>query len=150
MNPLCHVREIELSYKSKNKPADTPVVRSSGDAYKLFYESWEKQKIELQEQFRVMLLDRKNGCIGIATVATGGISGCFVDLKIVFAMALKGLASSIILAHNHPSGNKRMSEEDKRLTERFAAAGKLLDMPVRDHLIVTTDGYASFADEGLL
>lgn len=88
--------------------------------------------------------------MGISTVATGGINNCLVDLKIAFALALKATASSMIIAHNHPSGNPKPSEADKTLTHRFYEAGKLLDLNVLDHIIVTKETYTSLADEGLM
>lgn len=142
--------EVELVYRNPQKSADRPVVMASNHAYDLLLKSWDMNKIELQEQFRVLLLDRKHSCIGVSTVATGGVTGCLVDLKLVFALALKTRATSIVIAHNHPSGNLQPSEEDKRLTARFAEAGKLLDLTVLDHLIVTKEGYTSFADHGLM
>ena len=150
MPPVSQVAEVELIYRNKMKASERPFVRTSTDAYNLLLKSWDMNKIELQEQFRVMLLDRKNSCLGISTVATGGITSCVVDLKLVFAMALKSRATNIIIAHNHPSGNMIPSEADKTLTARFAEAGKLLELPVLDHLIVTKEGYTSFIDEGLL
>ncbi|MDI1254566.1 MAG: JAB domain-containing protein [Flavobacterium sp.] len=129
---------------------DQPHIKSSYDAYALFTDSWEDGKMELQEQFRVMLLDRKNSVMGIATVATGGMSDCMVDLKLVFALALKARASSIIVAHNHPSGNDKFSDADKKLTTKLVGVGKMLDLPVLDHLVITKHGYSSFADNGLI
>ncbi|MBN8698724.1 MAG: JAB domain-containing protein [Chitinophagales bacterium] len=144
------VTEVELIYRSKTKASERPVVRISNDAYDILYKSWDMDKIELQEQFKIMLLDRKNSCIGISTLATGGISGCLVDLKLAFATALKSRASCIILAHNHPSGNTTPSEADKSITQKFTEAGRLLDLNVLDHLIITKEGYTSFADEGMI
>src|SRR5882672_8490588 len=122
---LSKVTEVELIYHNEIKPADRPTVGCANDAYDLLLKSWDMNKIELQEQFRIMLLDKRNACIGISTVALGGISSCLVDLRIAFATALKASASAMILAHNHPSGNKLPSENDKSLTAKFAAAGKL-------------------------
>ncbi|MBS0645182.1 MAG: JAB domain-containing protein [Verrucomicrobia bacterium] len=144
------VTEVELIYRNKTKSSEHPIVRISNDAYDILYKSWDMNKIELQEQFKIMLLDRKNSCIGISTLATGGISGCLVDLKIAFATALKSRASCIILAHNHPSGSTIPSEADKSITQKFTEAGRLLDLNVLDHLIITKEGYTSFADEGLI
>lgn len=144
------ITEVELIYRSKCKASERRSISSSSAAYQALMDSWDMNKIELQEQFKVMLLDRKNGCMGISTVATGGITSCLVDLKIVFATAIKASATKIILAHNHPSGNTVPSLEDKSLTERFAQVGMLLQLPVIDHLIVTKEGYTSFADEGFI
>lgn len=146
----CKVTEVELVYHGKTKVADRPVIFTSTDAYDLFLKTWDMNKIELQEQFRIMLLDRKNSCIGVSTVATGGITNCLADLKIVFAMALKARATNIIIAHNHPSGNIKPSQSDVNLTSRFVKAGQILELPVLDHLIVTPDGYLSLAEEGML
>lgn len=149
-NTPLKITEVELVYRNKAKVSERPEVRISDDAYELLMKSWDMDKIELQEQFRVMLLDRKNSCIGVSTIATGGMVDCLVDAKLVFATALKAGASSIILAHNHPSGNCKPSPSDKSLTERFAAAGKLLEIAVLDHLIVSKEGFTSFADNGLI
>jgi DNA repair protein RadC len=97
-----------------------------------------------------MLLNRANKILRIFTVSTGGVAGTVADPKVIFATALKGNASSIILAHNHPSGNLKPSEADRQLTNRLTQAGKLLDISVLDHLIITAEEYFSFADEGLI
>lgn len=144
------VTEVELVYRNKSKASERPIVKTSKDAYNIFYSTWDLDKIELQEQFRVMLLDRKSSVLAVTTLSTGGVSSCVVDLKLAFAAAIKGLASSIIIAHNHPSGNLKPSAEDQSLTTKFATAGKLLELPLLDHIIVTNEGYTSFCDEGLL
>ena len=97
-----------------------------------------------------MLLNRANKVLGIYPVSKGGVSGTLVDPKLIFSVALKCNASSIILAHNHPSGNLFPSENDKELTQKLKSAGNFLDIKVLDHLIITPEGYFSFADEGLL
>lgn len=102
------------------------------------------------EEFKVLLLTRSNQVIGIVPISQGGISGTVADPKLIFAAALKSSASSLILAHNHPSGNLKPSEADIRLTRKMKEAGQFLDLPVRDHIILTQEGHFSFADEGLL
>ena len=94
-----------------------------------------------------MLLSRANRVLGIVTISSGGKAGTVVDVKLVFAASIKTNVSSVILAHNHPSGNLIPSEKDKRLTKRAKEAGKILDIPVLDHLILTAEGYHSFADD---
>ncbi len=106
-------------------------------------------KIELVEQFMIVLLNRGNSCLGISNISTGGISACLVDPKIVFVTVLKARASSVILAHNHPSGNLKPSLADIELTKKLKEGGALLDVSVLDHLIVTPFSYYSFADDGL-
>lgn len=144
------IAEVELVYKSKQKASEQFVIRSSKDAFAVLIETWDMNKIELQEQFRVILLDRKNSVMGVSTIATGGISDCMVDTKLVFMLALTARASAIIVAHNHPSGQKEFSEPDKRLTAKLSVAGQSLDLPVLDHLVVTNEGYISLADKGML
>lgn len=150
MDNFSKITEVELTYRSPTKASERVRVVSSKIAHRIFLETWDMNKIELQEQFRVMFIDGNNSCMGVATVATGGVTTCFVDLKLVFAMALKVNASGIILAHNHPSGSLRPSRADQTLTGQFIAAGKILDMAVIDHLIVTREGYKSLSDDGLM
>lgn len=83
--------------------------------------------------------------MGIPHVATGSVSTCYVDPEIVFATALKVRASSLILAHNHPSGDLQPSQGDIAMTETLQKAGRILDLPVRDHFILTPHDYYSFA-----
>ena len=141
------VSEIKLVYKSKTKAIERPQITSSRDAYWTMESNWSDQ-IGLLEEFNVLLLDRSNRAMAICPISKGGVSGTVVDLKIVFAAALKGRASSIILAHNHPSGNLKPSQADIELTRKFKKAGEILDISVLDHLILSPDGdYYSFADE---
>ena len=147
---LFKVSEVELVYRSKVNSAHRPVVSQSTAAYEIFWQSWDKGKFELVEQFKILLLDYRNNCLGISEVSTGTTQLCPVDLKIVFATALKAKASKIIPAHNHPSGNLLPSDADIQLTRRMVEAGKLLDIAVVDHLILTSRNFYSFADNGLI
>jgi len=149
-NPLLNVAEIELVYRSPTKPSERPKVMNSKDAYDILLSTWDMDKIELAEQFKILLLDRGSRCMGVSTLASGGITGCVADLSLAFATAIKARASSIIIAHNHPSGNLQQSVQDEKLTKKFSEAGKILDISVHDHLIVTREGYTSFADGGLM
>ena len=147
---LFQVAEITVSYQPKFKASERPTVSGSKDVYNFFFHNWDNTRIEMIEQFKIMLLNRANKILGIFTVSTGGVAGTVADPKVIFATALKGNASSIILAHNHPSGNLKPSEADRQLTNKLAQAGKLLDISVLDHLIITAEEYFSFADEGLI
>ncbi|QQR86928.1 MAG: DNA repair protein RadC [Flavobacteriales bacterium] len=102
------------------------------------------------EEFWLLLLDRANGLIGKQRISQGGMHATVVDPKIVFKCALNAKACCVILAHNHPSGALRPSEEDLMLTRKLVEGGKFLDIQVNDHLIVTDGGYYSFADNGQL
>jgi DNA repair protein RadC len=97
-----------------------------------------------------LLLNRANRITARERISTGGVSGTVVDAKIVFRKAVEGLASSVILCHNHPSGNLQPSQADLDLTRKLKQAGQVLDVCVLDHLIVAEGGYTSFSDEGLL
>lgn len=109
---LYHVAEIELVYKTKFKMSERPQIKSSSDAYEIFNGTWNENKIEFVEQFKVLLLNRANKVLGLYEVSTGGISGTVADIRLIFAAALKGNASLIVLAHNHPSSNTKPSAAD--------------------------------------
>ena len=102
------------------------------------------------EEFWVMLLNRANKVIDTKLVGRGGVSSTVVDSKVIFSFALESLASGIILAHNHPSGNLKPSNSDIRLTKKIVDAGKIMEVPILDHIIVGDNDYFSFADEGLI
>jgi len=141
---------VKVSYKSKYKISECPKINSSDQVYPIWLENWDTDQIEFVEQFKVMLLNRANRVIGICNISTGGVSGTVADPKVIFVTALKGNANSIILAHNHPSGNLNPSQQDISLTKRLKEAGEFLQLPVLDHMIITSNGYYSFADQGLL
>jgi DNA repair protein RadC len=149
-NKLYEVAEIQLSYKSNVKASLRPKVTSSRDAYEILKQNWDDSKIEFVEQFKVMLMNRAKKVIGIFEVSTGGVSGTVADPKVIFVAALKGNASGIIVAHNHPSGNLTASQADIDLTKKLKSAGQFLELQLLDHIIVTTEKYFSFADEGIL
>lgn len=144
------VAEIQLSYRPKYKASERPTITRSLDAYEILKASWSEDKLCFIEEFKVILLNRVNRVLGIYHVSSGGIAGTIADPKLIFMAALKGSASSIILSHNHPSGNLKPSKVDLQLTNKIVEGGKLLDISVVDHLIITSEGYLSFADEGLL
>ncbi len=102
------------------------------------------------EEFRILLLDRANQVIANLSIGQGGFSGTVADPKKIFKEALAHNASGIILAHNHPSGNRKPSDNDITLTRKLKRAGENLDIQILDHIIVVSDSYYSFADEGIL
>ncbi|WP_316797111.1 JAB domain-containing protein [Pedobacter agri] len=144
------VAEVEVSYKSNYNITERPQINSSQVAYKILLQHWQLGKIELLEEFKVILLNTSNRVLGIVDISVGGVSGTLADPKIIFAVALKTNSSKIILSHNHPSGNLNPSEADKRLTQKLKDGGKLLDIEVCDHIIVTNHSYFSFADECIM
>jgi DNA repair protein RadC len=146
----CQVAEVELVYKSKVKASQRPQIRTSRDCYEVLLQSWDENKIELLEQFKIMLLNRSNRVLAIYELSTGGITGTVADPRLIFTAALKANAVSIVLAHNHPSGDLKPSRQDEELTTKIKYAGDFLEIKVLDHLIICSESYFSFADEGLL
>jgi len=98
----------------------------------------------------MLMMNRQNQILGYHQLSKGGMTGAVVDVRVVFQVALKGCATSLILAHNHPSGNLDTSDADRKITRQIKEAGLILDIPLLDHLIMTTDSYLSMADEGLI
>ncbi len=136
--------------RTKNKASQRPQVKTSKDAADLLKQIWDENKIGFVEQFKVLFLNRANKVLGIFEVSTGGVTGTVADPKLVFVAALKANACNIIISHNHPSGNLKPSLQDEQLTQKIKQAGQLLDIKLIDHIIVSSEGYYSFADEGLI
>lgn len=133
--------------RQMSRLADKPQISSSRSAF----EAIAPTIVDLQyEEFWILNLNRANRVMSKTKISSGGVAGTVVDAKIVFRRALHAEASSIILCHNHPSGSLRPSEADLELTKKLVAAGKAVDITVLDHLIVSDQGYYSFADEGKL
>ncbi|MRX46642.1 JAB domain-containing protein [Pedobacter puniceum] len=149
-NALLQVSEIQLVYKPVIRPSQRLKVGQASDVYKILLDGWDKDSIHLVEQFKIVLLNKACKVLGVSTISTGGITGTIVDMKLVFGIALKGGASSIVLTHNHPSGGLIPSTQDRNLTRKIYEAGRILDIDVVDHLIISTEGYYSFAEEGIL
>lgn len=144
------VAEIQLSYKSNVKPSLRPKITSSRDAHEVLKRVWNDSIIELCEQFKVIFTNRANKVLGVFEVSTGGIAGTVADPKLIFVAALKAGATGLILSHNHPSGNLSPSHADIELTKKIKEGGRLLEIQLLDHLILTSESYFSFADEGLI
>ncbi len=147
---LFKVSEVTLTYRNRTPPAQRIKISGSADAYRILCSSWSENTIELKEDFKILLLNRAHKVLGISVISSGGVSGTLVDPKLIFVTALKANASGIVLAHNHPSGQLTPSSADMALTNKLVSSGKLLEIPIIDHLIITTSGYFSFADESLL
>lgn len=120
--------------------------KDSADYIRQFYES----DIELYESFFLLLLNQQNQTIGYAKISQGGVAGTVVDTKIILKYIVDTLAQSVVLCHNHPSGNLIPSDADKTITNKIRDAVKLLDSKVLDHIILTKDDYFSFADNDLI
>ena len=103
-----------------------------------------------REEFLVLLLDMANSVVGASVISTGGLSASIVEARQVFKVAILANAAALVLVHNHPSGNPEPSREDVRVTKQLAEAGKLLGIPVHDHIVVVEDTYTSLAERGLM
>lgn len=150
-NTLFQVAEIQLTYRTGFNLSDAPMIRQSADAFQILSACWNPDTIGLYEEFKILLLNRSNKVLGVINLSSGGMTGTVVDTRLVFGAALKGAATSLIVSHNHPSGSLKPSEADLSLTRKLVEAGKILDLPVLDHIILTPEGtYKSFADEGMI
>lgn len=142
------IAALELGRRRGDTEVKAPeVITGSQSAYQLL----RRHLVDLpHEEFWLLLLSRANKVIAKELISKGGLSGTIADPKIIFHIALQHQASSVILAHNHPSNNLKPSQEDINLTKKLLQAGKILDIGVLDHLIITDKGYFSFADEEML
>ncbi len=142
------IPQVKLSYCSDVKPQERPKVRLSKDIADIFWRSFDIGELEYQEFFKVVYLNCQNHVLGIHTVTIGGIDKVLIDIKVLFTGALLANASFIIVCHNHPSGTVRPSIQDDELTRKIKNAGEILQIKLLDHIILTTDGYYSYNDEG--
>ena len=140
--------EILISYKNKNQ--DAVKVSSSVDVYNFILNHWDDDTLDIQENVKMLLLNSSNTILGVYDVSKGGINSTVIDLRLVLSVALKCLASSIILVHNHPSGNINPSEQDSEFTKKIKSACKFLEIQLFDHIIITRHDYFSFADNGYI
>lgn len=142
------VAEIKVSYSTTSTPKIK--ITSVNKAFEVLLSLWDLDTIELQEEFKVLLLNRANEVLGIYPLSKGGITGTVVDSRLIFAVALKCNATGILLCHNHPSGNLKPSDADITLTRSIKKCADFLDITLIDHLIITRNGYYSFSNEGKL
>ena len=142
------VAALELGRRRKaSELPQRQTITSSHDVFTLM----QPHLLDLpHEEFWVVLLNRANVVMKKVQISVGGVAGTVADPKLIFKTALENLASSMILVHNHPSGNLKPSQADKDLTHKLKEAGRYLEIPILDHLIITETSYYSFADEGIL
>jgi len=134
-------RRRESNVINKNK------ISSSKDVFELFASNFSSTSYE---EFWILMLNRANHIIKKINISEGGVSETIVDAKKIFSIALENKATSIVLCHNHPSGNIQPCEADIKLTKKLKEAGKTLDILVVDHIIIGIEKYYSFADEGII
>ncbi|MCO4805125.1 MAG: DNA repair protein RadC [Flavobacteriales bacterium] len=139
---------MELGRRRKESQTNAEAkITSSKDAFEILLPHLSDLN---HEEFFALLLNRSNRFIEVIKISQGGVAGTVADTKIIFKAAIDRLASSVILAHNHPSGNRNPSQADLKLTKGLVEAGKLLEVSVLDHLIIADKSYFSLADEGLM
>lgn len=125
-------------------------IKQSKDVADLLRQIWDNDSLPIYESVIVIFLNRQNNTIGWLKVSQGGLSGSVVDVRLILATALQCLASGIIMAHNHPSGNTNPSEADLRLTKKVKEGAEIMDMQLLDHVVLTETDYYSMADNGVM
>ena len=149
MEKLHEVAEIQVSCTPTKLVKQQ--IKSSNDAYKILKELYPLETINLKEQFIVLYLNNANKVIGSYKLSEGGLTATVADVRILLGVALKLAAKSIVVSHNHPSGNLFPSSQDKELTKKLKSGCAFLDISLVDHLIISGEnGFYSFADEGEL
>ena len=139
-----------LSLKYQKTLIDNAKICSSSDAADLLRRLFDQDLLDYREEFLMLMLNRSNNTFGFCQISTGVMAGSVVDFRMIFLYAVQSGATSIILAHNHPSGSLNPSQQDLDITRRIAAAGTIMDIKLLDHLIITSESFYSFADEGKL
>lgn len=148
MKQNTQVAELLVSYSPHIVSAQK--IRNSRETYSLITNYWNLDTIEMLEEVKVILLNKANKVLGVFDLSKGGICSSIIDVKIVLSIALKTLASGIIIVHNHPSGNLSPSKADIDITQKLKSACDIMEILLLDHLIITKEDYFSFADDGLL
>ena len=143
-----NVAEVQVSYKPTHDR--TVKITSSDDAHRVLRQMWDAEMLEIQEQFCVLFMNNANEVIGFRCLHTGTTTASMVDLKLLLSLCCKMLAHSIIIAHNHPSGNTKVSAADKSMTWKIKDAARMLDITLHDHIILTAETYVSLADRGII
>ena len=144
---LCN--EVQIHYK---RPVydETKKIKGSQSAEAIFRDFVDIERLDYKEFFLVMLVTNANQVIAISEISVGGTTGTLVNIKEVVQLAILTNASGVVICHNHPSGTLKKSTSDQTTTQRIKEALGLLDIKLLDHIILTTESYASFTDEGWL
>jgi DNA repair protein RadC len=142
------ISEIKIKYTPNKYDGSVKKITNSNDAYNVFLDTWDIDTLELNEEFKVLLLNNSNEVLGWWTMSKGGMTATVIDVKLLFSVVLKSCATGIITVHNHPSGNLKPSLADKNIYTKIKEAAILLDIKYLDNLIITSKGKYSFVDEG--
>lgn len=143
------VAEVSLKYCNQKSYDEMPTISDPSEAAEFLREIFDPDTIELREEFYIVLLSNTKQVLGYSKIAIGTLTGALVQPSTVFQVAILGNANSILVAHNHPSGNLKASSADIQLSKRLRDAGKLLGVEVVDHIIVTKESYTSIKELGL-
>lgn len=143
------ISEIKIKYNPVKLDNGNVKIQSSHDAFKVVLKHWNPDIIELQEEFKVLLLNNSNEVLGIYEMTKGGMTSTMVDIKLLFAVVLKSCATAIITVHNHPSGKLKPSTSDIDIYTKIKNAAGMLDVKYLDNLIISKIGKYSFSDEGI-
>ena len=146
------IPEIEISIKYKGtKKSDLKQIKNSEEVYEVCKLLFNESTIDWKEEVVLLCLSNAKKLLGYYKVSSGGMTGTVMDARIVFTTALNCIGTTaIILAHNHPSGQLRPSDADDRITNNIKEFGRMIDITLLDHLIVTSEGYYSYLDNGNL
>lgn len=148
----CPIPEFTIVLKNKMKPSERLEVRGSKELYEVARRCFDADDIEWKESLLVIALNSGPKVLGFFKVSSGGMTHVLADPRVIFQFALLSNASSIVLCHNHPSGNLKPSRDDVEVTNKLKMAGQLLDIRLIEHLILSPENgyYYSFSDEGML
>lgn len=142
------IPKIRITASIEERPDEFYKITCSKDVYEMAMELFDKGTILFKEEAHLICFNRANLAIGAHQISAGGIDGTIMDIRQMFMLALNTAGTtSIVVLHNHPSGNTQPSDRDQKMTDMIAKAGALLNIPLLDHVIFTQDGYFSFADE---
>lgn len=150
MENLFTINEVKLSYQRKTNMREQPKIACSESVYQLLLKCYDSDTIDYRESFKIILLNQSNGVLGIMNISEGGISETSVDIRLIMQSVLLGNASGVILSHNHPSGATEPSFNDSKITEKIKKACEIMNIRLLDHIIVCSESYYSFADNGQL
>ncbi|MEO1099776.1 MAG: JAB domain-containing protein [Bacteroidota bacterium] len=149
-NKFKDIPQIKIHYINPQPISERIQLNSSQDVYDAFISTWDMQQIEYREELKMLVLSRGNYVLGITSLSQGIHSGSLLSTRMLLQTALLTNANSIILAHNHPSGNIQPSQQDKKVIKRVKQACSLMEIHLLDNFILTTSDYFSFAEHGLL
>lgn len=142
------ITELFVSYS--NNISSTQKISNSADSYDIAMNLWNLNTIQVQEEVKIIFLNDALMVLGFYSLSKGGISSSIVDIRLILSVALKAIATGVILVHNHPTGNLKPSKADLDITKKLKSACDVMGINLLDHLIISKENYFSFADECLL